>query len=465
MKIADNSVERLKHGWFLVKNRSTKDIREGVTMAQRHEQERQFLSQAPWNKLPKDRRGIGPLKAFLGSLLFEHIKKEFPGLIRDIEQLLADTLGELDQLGPSRGSASEQRQYITGIASRYQRHTVDARKGNYDASLSSDHPLKLGKHIRDLNDKFCDAMTRRGHTYIFKSVDDFDDKDFKRQADPAPPVIVGGGPFYASVKKVSSKRKAMQFADDRTSAESIYDWIRKTYRDSRGSELPGTINPAVMETLFYQQSAGWEPIASTHLEEVLNVVASYNEAILEHLIVEEDVRVRLCANLMQQWATCAEEAKSQLNQVLDDERGILQTVNHYFADALQKAREERVLKRFESVGIKEGNATPLDMSSLLGAANLSNEDQAVNDIHDVLKAYYKVAIKRFMDNVVIAVVERNLLGPNGPVKIFDPEFAAKLSDDDLSTIAAETFSTSNTRTDLKLKAERFSLALEKARKV
>lgn len=434
-------------------------------MAQRHEMERQFLSQAPWNKLLKDRRGIGPLKAFLGSLLFEHIKKEFPGLIRDIEQLLADTFDELDQLGPSRRSASEQRQYINSIASRYQRLAVDARKGNYDASLNSDHPLKLGKHLRDLDDKFRDAMTCRGHTYIFKTVEDFDDKDFKRQADPAPPVTVGEGPFHGSVKKKFSKRKAIQFADDCTCEGSIYDWIRKTYRDSRGSELPGTINPAVMEMLFYQQSAGWEGIASTHLEGVLNAITSYNEAIFEYLIVEEDVRAKLRTHLTQQWVACAEEAKSQLDQVVQDERGILQTVNHYFAEALQKTREERVLKRFESAGITEANLSPPNMSSLLGAANLSNEDQAVNDIHDVLKAYYKVAIERFMDNVVVAVVERNLLGPNGPVKNFDPEFAAKLSDEDLSTIAAETLSTSNTRTDLTLKVERFSLALEKARKV
>ena len=42
-----------------------------------------------------------------------------------------------------------------------------------------------------------------------------------------------------------------------------------------------------------------------------------------------------------------------------------------------------------------------DLAAITRAAHLSNEDHAVNDIHDILKAYYKVALKRYMDNVVL----------------------------------------------------------------
>jgi hypothetical protein len=47
---------------------------------------------------------------------------------------------------------------------------------------------------------------------------------------------------------------------------------------------------------------------------------------------------------------------------------------------------------------------------------LSNEDQAVYNIHDILKAYYKVALKRFIDTLVLQVVERHYLGNKGPVR-------------------------------------------------
>jgi hypothetical protein len=66
-----------------------------------------------------------------------------------------------------------------------------------------------------------------------------------------------------------------------------------------------------------------------------------------------------------------------------------------------------------------------------------------------------VAIKRFMDNVVVAVAERWWLGPSGFVGMFDGEFVGNLSDEELASIAAETYSTTNVRAELKEKLRRF----------
>lgn len=40
-------------------------------------------------------------------------------------------------------------------------------------------------------------------------------------------------------------------------------------------------------------------------------------------------------------------------------------------------------------------------------------------IHDTLKADYKVSLQRFIDNIPHQVIERNLLGPSGPLYIFN----------------------------------------------
>jgi hypothetical protein len=95
--------------------------------------------------------------------------------------------------------------------------------------------------------------------------------------------------------------------------------------------------------------------------------------------------------------------------------------------------------------------------------HLSNEDQAVNDIHDILKAYYKLAMKRFTDNVVLQVTERILLGPEGPVKALSPEMIGDLRDDELMDMAGENFATSSNRNELAAKFERFQKALDIAR--
>ncbi|KFZ24697.1 hypothetical protein V502_00824 [Pseudogymnoascus sp. VKM F-4520 (FW-2644)] len=137
-------------------------------------------------------------------------------------------------------------------------------------------------------------------------------------------------------------------------------------------------------------------------------------------------------------------------------------VHHYFADTLAKTREERVLNRLKKVGLEDGQYQTIDLAAITQAAHLSNEDQAVNDIHDILKAYYKVALKRYMDNVVLQVVERIYLGSNGPVRAISPEYVGTLSDTELADIAAESYATSSTRAEIGYKLQRLDKALNLA---
>ncbi|KAH8425300.1 uncharacterized protein LDX57_003057 [Aspergillus melleus] len=98
----------------------------------------------------------------------------------------------------------------------------------------------------------------------------------------------------------------------------------------------------------------------------------------------------------------------------------------------------------------------------MNRVHLSNEDQAVFDIHDILKAYYKVALKRFSDNVILQVTERYLLGSKGPVRILSPELISELSDVELADIASENFATASLRFELQTRADRLRRALEMA---
>lgn len=78
----------------------------------------------------------------------------------------------------------------------------------------------------------------------------------------------------------------------------------------------------------------------------------------------------------------------------------------------------------KALDIKDGQY--VDMDQVIKGVHISNEDQAINDIYDMLKAYYKLALKRFTDNVVIQVTKRLILGPDGPAKILSPDFAGDL---------------------------------------
>ncbi|KIX03127.1 uncharacterized protein Z518_06677 [Rhinocladiella mackenziei CBS 650.93] len=429
IRIAQNTVEKLQHGWFAVRNRSPSEIKSGVSLRERHAKEQEFFTISPWSELRKDRVGIPALSTFLAQLLYEHIRREFPAVVAEIEVHCKQLQAEIEDLGPPRQSTTEQRQYLTHVASRYQKTVSDSLKGIYDADLARDHPLKLRMRVRDLNDDFERKMSKHGHTRAFRNTDDKEDPTYHFQ---------------------------------NSELSSIYDWIRASYLESRGSELPGCVNPAVIENLFRQQTSKWQELAEKHLEKVKSAIDSFLIAVIEKLIVDPTVQDRIRARLVPMLDEAVDQAYRTLGSVLHDERGgILQTVNHYFADNLAAAREERVVSRLRNLGIGDGYPISADLAALTKAAHLSNEEQAVYDIHDILKAYYEVAIKRFMDNVVVSVVERWWLGPNGFVGMFDGEFVGSLSDEELASIAAENYSTTNVRAELKEKLRRF----EEARRI
>jgi hypothetical protein len=226
--------------------------------------------------------------------------------------------------------------------------------------------------------------------------------------------------------------------------------------------LPGTVNPRVLENMFRQQSGPWKGIATIYIDKICTAVRNFNNAAFQDRISDEDLRRKLTAKLTRGHEMTCEIAKEQLLTILNDERGgILQTVNHYFADTLTAIRKERCLARLEAVGFEDGDS--VDIAQMVEGVHLSNEDQAVNDIHDNLKAYYKVALKRFTDNIVLQITERLLLGAEGPVRILSPEMIGDLQDSELMDLAGENFATSSTRNELVWKYERFRKALDIAK--
>lgn len=260
----------------------------------------------------------------------------------------------------------------------------------------------------------------------------------------------------------TTQSSAAEFRRPADDLDNIYDWIRRYYLESRGSELPGTVNPIVLQNMFRQQSSPWEKIAVKYLENISSAVHSYNEKVLAEILPNDDMREKLRRIISSREQETYSQAHEQLLKILNDERGgILQTVNHYYADNLSSIRQERVTIRLETLGLHDGML--FNMDRVLRGVHLSNEDQAIFDIHDILKAYYKVAMKRFTDNVVVQVSERYILGDGGPVKMFSPDMVGDFEDDKLTEISGENFVTASQRNDLVSKAARFKQALEIAK--
>lgn len=63
-------------------------------------------------------------------------------------------------------------------------------------------------------------------------------------------------------------------------------------------------------------------------------------------------------------------------------------------------------------------------------------EETVQDIHNILKSYYKVARKRFIDNMCMQAADYYLVtGPAAPMKLFSPSWVYNLSREQLDQIA------------------------------
>jgi hypothetical protein len=80
----------------------------------------------------------------------------------------------------------------------------------------------------------------------------------------------------------------------------------------------------------------------------------------------------------------------------------------------------------------------VDLDSVKNATiNKSNVEHVKEEIHDILRSYYKVARKRFVDNVYQAVDHFLLTGPSSPLAVFNQEWVISLESDQLEAIAGE----------------------------
>jgi len=125
-----NEVERLTQGWFSVKNRSTQENADGVTIEERHKREKKsFAACAPWTDLKKERTGIYAVR------LYDHICSEFPEVVKDIEKLATSTQKKFGATWPFASDYRRSKVFLDTAWNAYQQDVSNALGGNYDPEL------------------------------------------------------------------------------------------------------------------------------------------------------------------------------------------------------------------------------------------------------------------------------------------------------------------------------------------
>lgn len=463
LALAQNQDVEFRLGWHVLKNRDT-DV-ESWALEDRDALEVEFFSRGAWATLPAEDLGIKSLRERLSSLLINQIAKELPHLMREIETKTASCQQELDKLGRARVTAQEQRMYLMQISQSFQGLTQAAVDGTYNDTYFGDTVSSVGyqKHIRavvqNLNREFATELEENGRRYKIVS---------------------------KTIKEVKGLLENIPTDDRSLTRDEYVEKITTVVKRTRGRELPGMVNPMIIADLFKEQSSPWPKIAEAHVQKVWKAVREGLKHLIVHVADVTSVKAILDVIVEPSLKSLLKTLQSKLSSLLEPHQsGHPITYNHYFTETLQKLRLERQTAHFtDALRQVFGNLDfnrkyevnqNVDFGSLV--RNLADNTEpdmdrfAASEALDCLNAYYKVyhtfqrklahqkhtnfalkvALKRFIDDVAVEVIETCLLGKIR--QIMDPVSVAGMSDAEVSNIAAENEESRRARERLQTKLQ------------
>jgi hypothetical protein len=391
-------------------------------------------------------------------------------------------------MGADRQTPEQQRHYLEGIAAQFETMAKDALSTSYFRHdiFQKDHKLRLPTLVVDRSDEFAEEIRLKGHTVKFHEEEDVEqsnahektlaedesssDDESSLLSEDSVDARVGSDSTISDYPELLDVLR-LDFNMSPTNNKDIIAWIGDEYRKARGYSLE-VMDPNILPMLWQEQSRNWQGIALSFVNDVITYVHDFICRLLRHVCPDSKVRSGLLSFIMDDLLKKYNNALEHVEFVLRVERnGTLLTKNHYFRDTLEKLRNDRLsaaMKNFQfnttlENGIVHSKAfKAIRVGSLTNITSKGNFEHAVEDMRVVLEAYYKVAMKRFIDTVVSQGTDYFLLtGEESPIKIITPLFVFSMKAEQLEEIAGEDLISKRERQELNEEIQ----ALEEGRKV
>ncbi|KAF1730133.1 Interferon-induced GTP-binding protein Mx [Beauveria bassiana] len=328
------------------------------------------------------------------------------------------------------------RMYLIQISQAFQamlRATID---GTYNDPYFGDARSSKGYHkrtravVQNLNRAFAEDMAHNGRRY----------------------------------KVVADVNNAASESSELLTREGYIKKIVLIIQRGRGKELPGMFNPMVVTELFKELSSPWSKIAESHIQKVWEAVRLSLSHLVTHIADTTTVKAILTRVFEPKLDFLRKTLYEKLSGLLKPHQsGHPITYNHYFTATLQNIRQERERSRVMallteelgqiSLSSKTIASRSIDFERFADRLVLPQEPDmdhfSACEALDFLDAYYKVALKRFVDDVAVEIIEVCLLEKLSD--IMDPSSIFMMSEAEVAGIAAETEESRAAREELKTK--------------
>ncbi|KAL8783924.1 MAG: hypothetical protein Q9195_009234 [Heterodermia aff. obscurata] len=429
---------KLRLGFFLVRNPTPSELATAITAKQRLAIEDQYFR--------ADRVGVAALQRFLQKLLKQHIERELPKVREEIKHIIKRLEQDIAALGDERPTTGHIRVFLSHLAMRFHNLTLSALDGNYfdnDTAFFDESGMKhQSRRIR--------ALTHRLNTVFSNHMRD---NGQKRK------VITSLSDSEDNAEESAEEDQIL------VTKQKMKDWV---YVSSRGKELPGNYNHALMSDLFHVQASRWKTIAGKHVETFSNAIEEFVKAAVSHITQEPEIKTKLWERSKLPLLENKQATEEELSRLCEDEKQQPITYNHYYSDNVQKARQDStrdlIKKTMNEASAEDWNGRLHISNNSVDAEKLvaSLQKRIIIDMDAQACTEALVALKTFVDNVCRQVIERHLLNPLS--RVFCPEKVAAMDDDELYKIAAKSPENAESRKRLNELHENLKRSLSDLRK-
>ncbi|KAJ5766597.1 Dynamin [Penicillium nucicola] len=448
--LIENQMASGQLGWVVVRNLGQQELDDGNI--ERDILEEKWHQTFPWNCILSENFGIKALHMRLREVLTLRVRCTFPLVRSEITKRLRVARRDLESLGTERKTPEQQRMKLLDTVSSFENITQMALTANYSLNdfFDTDQDVRLATLVSNRNVTFSDQVWTWGHEFTFTGVLSEDKEVPKNQVtEESPESAEESQPVNHCIFGFISSREIQGDEDVQNILYDAFDlpkakqgisaWIDTIYLESRGFEI-GTFNYILLSSLMKKQSTKWTALAQGFISDIIAIVHRFIRKALLAACGDIKMSTKILDRLWDELTGKYRQALSQIDFLLKIERdGTPMTLNHYLNDNLEKCRQKRLkdvvsLKRY----IDSHKNEVIRVSDISFHDNMSNTKHTTQDLHDILEAYYKVARKRFLDNVCMQGADHFLVnGQEAPMKLFSPSWVNSLSDQLLEEIAGE----------------------------
>ncbi|KAJ1333083.1 vacuolar protein sorting-associated protein 1 [Microdochium nivale] len=422
VSLAQNREFEFSLGWHVLKNLDS-ETQQATSFHRRNTLEATFFTQGIWKTLPNNILGVSHLRIRLSKVLLAHIASELPGLIADIETRRHSCQSGITNLGCSRATHEENQLFLIAVAESFQRLVRCAGDGKYtdgffkSAESVSGYQSRLRAFIQNYNDEFAKTIEKEGHSC---HITDLGSNGNQSEAD----------------------NSARSISQDQFIAR-----IMTKMSHARGRELPGSFDPIIVAELFREQAIPWKQLAHAHIKRSWKSCKLFLKQVVEHA-ADANTSTTIYQKIVGPAMNGILVDLTRLtNEVLKQHQELHPiTYNPDFVEALQKMRiasrragiASAAMSYFSTSSLTNVNRGTVDLEDLVEKLASSTIEADVNrfaasEVLNMMQAYYQIAMKRFVDDLAVSVIEVALVSALAdilsPLKVFkmDEEFVAALA--------------------------------------